>query len=550
MNTTRIQPLNSAQARRQAEEILAGDRPFGDCDYIRQRTRMHYRHRLLLLKEHSKGAHLLLSALEDVPDDRQHRVLGDPAVRVATDTWLSAVRAGRELPWPEEELDAVLETAAAQGPRASVPPLAEGAADLMRLHEAAWPWVWSEPRAEMDPLGEFFRRVFSASLPGLALTSPGARVRETLLRGAELLHELCPRLARSALSHVHLIVVAGKQPPTDAVAAGEQPSASVVADGKQPSPGFASLTHPRVPGVIFLSTAVLGDAWQAAEYLLHEAMHVKFTDLEHTHSLLGEDYDAAASPLIRPHWNRARQETGDGWPVDRALTVGHVYTSLALFHATVAARHAELTDRYGPIAGADPARQARRSFDRAQYLVDRLGVDRLDRHTEQLGAGGRLFLRWLHGIHEAFDPSPAPEGAYAHLVLDLYEREADTIRKVMSRRDDGRADEDAARLRSAARKEIGACLAVLAATAAPAGPERELHDQDRVLAELESSGAAFRDSAEAFLRTRELVLRALSPVSPAAFLAPVPDRPEQTSAEVVRSMVEESGRRLNSLLEG
>lgn len=30
----------------------------------------------------------------------------------------------------------------------------------------------------------------------------------------------------------------------------------------------------------------------------------------------------------------------------------------------------------------------------------------------------------------------------------------------------------------------------------------------------------------------------------------VPDRPEQASAEVVRTMVEESGRRLSALLEG
>ncbi|RBQ16663.1 hypothetical protein DP939_28655 [Spongiactinospora rosea] len=519
------------------EEILAGDRPFGDCDYIRQRTHLHYRHRLLLLKEHSKGAHLLLTAQDDASGDRHHQVLGDPAVRVATDTWLSAVRGGRELPWPEEELDAVLETAAAQGLRATVPPLAEGAADLVRLHEAAGTWVWSEPRAEVDPLGEFFRRVFSASFQGLVLTSPGGRVRETLLRGAELLHELCPTLAPSALSHVHLVVVAGKKSSPGSVSPGSVSSGSA-------SPGFASLTHPRIPGVIFLSPAVLGDAWQAAEYLLHEAMHVKFTDLEHTHSLLDEDYDAAASPLIRPHWNRARPEASEGWPLDRALTVSHVYTTLALFHSTVAARHAELAGRYGPITGADPARQARRSFDRAQYLLHRLG-----RHAERLGAGGRLFLRWLGGINEAFDPSPAPEGAYAHLVLDLYEREADTIRRALSRPDAGRADEDAAGLRSAARQEISGCLAVLAATGEPSGQGHELQDQDRVLTELESSGASFRDSAEAFLRTRNLVLRALGPVPPAAFLSPVPHRPEETVAEIVRAMVEESGRRLGALLE-
>ncbi|MEV4372991.1 hypothetical protein AB0J71_38405 [Nonomuraea sp. NPDC049637] len=522
------------------EEILAGDRPFGDCDYIRQRVRLHYRHRLLLLKEHSKGAHLLLAAQRDASDDRHHQVLGDPAVRVATDTWLSAVLGGRELPWPEEELDAVLETAAAQSPRAAVPPLAEGAADLVRLHETGRPWVWSEPRVEVDPLGEFFRRVFSASFHGLTLTSPEGRVRETLLRGAELLHELCPVLARSALSHVHLVAVAGRESPGSA-------SPGITSPGST-SPGFASLTHPRIPGVIFLSAAVLGDPWQAAEYLLHEAMHVKFTDLEHTHSLLEEGYDAAESPLIRPHWNRARPQADAGWPVDRALTVSHVYTTLALFHSTVAARHAELADRYGPITGADPARQARRSFDRAQYLLHRLG-----HHTDQLGSGGRLFLRWLGGINEAFDPSPAPAGTYAHLVLDLYEREADTIRRALSRPDAGHADEDAdedaAALRSAARQEISGCLAVLAATGEPSDQQDELQGQDRALAERESSGASFRDSAEAFLRTRDLVLRALGPVPPAAFLRPVPDRSEETVTEKVRAMVEESGRRLGALLE-
>ncbi|MGW0808164.1 hypothetical protein [Nonomuraea sp. NPDC002799] len=522
MNTTRIHLLNSTQARQQAEAILADDRPFGDCDYIRQRTRIHYRHRLQLLKEHSKGAHLLFSALEGATDGRHHRTLGDPAVRVAIDSWLSAVRGGSEPPWPEEELESVLETAAAQSPRANVPPLAEGAADLLRLHEAAWPWVWSEPRADADPLGEFFRRVFSESFQKLTLTSPDAHVRETLLRGAALLYTLCPRLARSALSHVHLIAVVGKES----------------------SPGFASLTHPRIPGAIFLSTAVLSNPWQAAEYLLHEAMHVKFTDLEHTHSLLGEHYDAEASPLIRPHWNRARPEAGDGWPIDRALTVSHVYTSLALFHSAVAARYAELADRYGQITSADPAQQARRSFDRAQYLIQRL-----EQQTEHLGAGGRLFLRWLRGINEAFDPSPAPEGAYVHLVLDLYEREAETIRRALTQPGAEGRHEDIGSLQSAARHEIRSCLAVLAAAGESSGQSRALQDQDNLLAELESLGASLHDSAEAFLRTRELVMRALGSVSPSTYLSPMAGGPEETSAEAVRAMVEESGRRLSALLE-
>jgi hypothetical protein len=324
-----------------------------------------------------------------------------------------------------------------------------------------------------------------------------------LIEGGRLLHELLPRLATSALSHVHIVVV------VDVTSA----------------PGFSSLTHSRLPGIIFLSPNVLKNPWQAAEHLLHESMHVKFTDLEHTHSLLRADYDPAASPMVHAPWNRAPV----GWPVNRSLTVLHVYTCLALFFAVVTDRHTSLIERYGSLpSGPTPARRTRRSLDRAHYLHRYLVPNQ-----DQLDTAGRLLVRWLGDVLRILDQSPPPEGASAHLYLDLYEREASTIRALRARLDAHRLrDEEqwAAALRNAALGETRYAL--------------DLAPSDLILQEhvehveiLEKSNASLRESADAFIAVRQSVLNTLTGTP----LLPGPRE------ESIRAMVTESGSRLSDL---
>ncbi|MDF5758449.1 HEXXH motif-containing putative peptide modification protein [Spongiactinospora sp. TRM90649] len=514
--------MDAVRMAQNIEEELALARPFGSHDYIWQRVFLHYRYRLERLQEWSASATALLSALDGADDDVHRRILGDPAVRmVINDSLRQTKTAGQP---PGTELDAIL-TAAVANLRGDlkIPPLAEREQDLLLPQGAPGPWVWSGTRSGHDVSGDYFRRAVQRKLGamdmGLTLATPDDHTRDTLAEGVRLLRVLCPTLAESALSHVHLIAV------LDAA----------------PSMGFTSLTHNGVPGVIFLSPGVLKNPWLAAEYLLHEAMHDKFIDLLQTHSILRPGYTDETSPMIRPWWNRAHPGKPGDWPVERALTVAHVYSCLALFFTRVIDHSENLVRRYGPIQGPDPVKQARRAFDRARYLVLQLR-----RHPDQLGSAGRTFLRWLGEINAAFDPSPSAEGAHIHLVLDLYEREAAEICRRIAQRSEDAASDDAlwaGELGMAVRREIGDALAVLRMCDVDSPEAHALRKQSEALA----AGAALQDCVDSFMETRRLISHALNSVPPAVYMSPSPRESERAPAEVVQTMVDESGRRLRKL---
>ncbi|MDQ3775829.1 MAG: HEXXH motif-containing putative peptide modification protein [Pseudomonadota bacterium] len=224
-----------------------------------------------------------------------------------------------------------------------------------------------------------------------------------LVKGTRLLGELLPKLARSALNHLHLV--------------------AVVTSPLQ----VTSVTNPSIPGAAFFSPLVLKHPWRAAEFLLHEALHLKFIDLEHTHSMLRRGYAAEGSPRIRAVWNRSQPDGSNEWPANRVLTVLHVYTSLALFFRAVELRVQEIGERYGSLYDLNPGVAACRALDRAYYLA--LNVKDV---RQELGLAGERFADWLLGLLEALDPRTRSAHLNAHLLLDLYERETEQITRVIA----------------------------------------------------------------------------------------------------------------------
>jgi len=514
---------DDAHANYLFELALADSQPFGDCDYIWQRVCLHYRCRMEMLGEHSKHMRKLLSALDPALVGPKHRVLGDPVVRATIDSSVSHITLGRK-PVPEDDLGTVLKIAAANlGAHAAVPPLAEGSEDNFRICENPCPWIWSEARVTADPLGDLFRRQVRRFNQDLVLTTPDVGTRESIVAGLDLLRVLRPRLARSAMSHVHLIAVVDF-----------------------PSTEFTSVSIPQIPGTIFLSPSALTNPWRAAEFLLHEAMHVKFIDLLHTHSLLGENYDEGTSPMIRPHWNRRRPGAVNEWSIERCLTVLHVYTCLALFFTAVVDRSVSLEAQYGRLGAVDdPIKQVRRSLDRARYLKEQL-----EHHEQYLGFAGRLFVRWLGGILSSFDPSPPPEGSHVQLFLDLYEREVVELRRVVAHLRKATLEDDALwgeSLREIARRELSTTRTVLSMLAEVPPVSCELQNHDDVLAALEVDKASFRASADAFASVRSSVAKTLRSLTLTAYSGSWPGDKEKAPGDVIRVMVEDSGRHLNSL---
>jgi hypothetical protein len=514
--------VSSTDVYDQIEEALADLQPFGDCEYIFGRLIQHYRYRLRLLGEHTASANVLLSALDGASEQQLHRVLGDPAVRVAIDSALAHIKSQKA--FLLDEVDVVLSYAAANLVQdARIPPLAEGSVHLYGLREDLLPWIWTNERVTDDPLGNYFRRCYSRRISGLELASPMPSVRETLDKGAKLLARVCPRLSQSALGHVHLVAV---------------PDTSI-------SPGFSSLTTPAIPGLVVLAPLVLKNPLEAAEYLLHESMHCKYVDLEHTHSLMCSDYNEMESPRIRPHWNRAVPGRLSDWSINRSMTVCHVYTTLAFFYSRVASNR-RVIERFNSVDATDIAAHTRRSLDRAQYLQQQLLLNRA-----QLGAAGILFVEWLGKILSVLDPLPRPRNSYVHLALDLYEREAEQIQKIVERASKLDPEETvrwSKSMRNAAGREIKETLRTLSMLQ-QAGHNIGL--QLRTLSDANISvyeNATFHEVATFFLKAREAISRALRSIPPENFLDCNPERPSQLIGDAVLVSVEESGRELDEML--
>jgi hypothetical protein len=427
------------------EGALAAGRPFGDSGYVKDRLRVHYRRRLAMVADRCPPAQRLRALVDAATEGMVGAVLDTPVARAVIDDVVVRLRDGAELPDSDALRDRAFDELCSR--------IVASAADD-GLPAPVRSRIWrARPAGAVDA---YLEAVFEANLGDhLRPVAPATQDEEMIAAGARLLGELCPDLARSALAHVSVIAV------VDRVAA----------------PGFTSLTMRQLPGVLVLSPLVLGNPWQAAEFLLHEAMHLKFIDLEQTHSLTDGSRSAHTTPLVRPHWNRREDWRTAEWPLVRSLTVVHVYTSLALFFA-VAHTRPDLDDRYGEGTYGDRARQSRRCLDRAEYLHHVLST-----RAAGLGRAGQLFLDWIGSLHDLLDAEPRPRGGYAHLALDLYDRETQLLRSILARsggatasslrfRDRARAREIAlscGRRESAVLPELGG-PAVAAPVAAGAGP--------------------------------------------------------------------------------
>jgi hypothetical protein len=101
---------------------------------------------------------------------------------------------------------------------------------------------------------------------------------------------------------------------------------------------------------------------------------------------------------------------------------------LGLFFLRLAQLDKELCIRFGQrYTRTDPFQSARRSFDRARYLADELSG------SDELGAAGKAFLKWLSEIITDLDSNPWPVGTCTHLLLDRYSRECGELDDVVTR---------------------------------------------------------------------------------------------------------------------
>ena len=397
----------------EVERRLASDRPFGDYRYIDGQTWLHYESRLKMLAEHVPAAGQTLKAFAQASGPSRYRVMGDPVVRSAINTGLSYFK----LSGPEvnlEEIAGVLQVATRQlRANSRISPLSLGVAEPKRLGRSLHHgWIWKDEREEDFPAKSFRGLFFRQESGRSALWTPDKPAHQMLLQGTQLLTELLPKLSRSVLNHVHLVVllhVADRE---------------LWKDERHCLP-FDSFSTGIVPGTIFLSKTAIKDTWRTAEYLLHEALHQKHHDLEHTHSMLREGYAAQYSPTITALWNRTQGDNLNEWPVCRTVAAFHVYVHLSLFFKVLAIRSQELEDSYD-LHNVNATLYARRSLDRAHYLGKKL-----QEVSNEMGLAGNRFIEWLLEALVMLDPEPSLASMNNHL-LDLYESETEQIGKMVA----------------------------------------------------------------------------------------------------------------------
>lgn len=410
MSSTTVDPTSgvpdvSTEAVATVQSEFAYNRPFGDAGYINEASFRRYRHRLGLLCSQVPEAAALNALLSERTVATEIQILSDPTVRIAINNLVIS----RDDPsGPREPWRAVLASASlCLLDPLDIPPLQRSCPQAQRLRPQLWVWTNERPN---DAAAQIVRRAYDNQEHGHSvLVTPDARSRRTLEQAVQLLDELLPDLLESALAHVQLVAIVDRS-----------------ADARPLT--FDSFTVINMPGMIFLAQHALGTPWKAAEYILHEALHQKWYDLQHTHSMLRRGYRYALSPHVRSVWNRMTSDHAEQWPCCRAAAAFHVYVQLSLLFVRMAQCERQLSVRYGAVVGPAPVELFRQACDRAAYLGEQLTS-----RANEFGEAGQFFIAWLRRQLSLIDPDPPADGAIGHHLVDLYARETAGIRAAIRR---------------------------------------------------------------------------------------------------------------------
>ena len=386
------------------EHALVEHQAFGDSRYILEQLELTHNRRLERVSSELPIARELLDACERADPDTRYRIAGNTVIRCALRHANTCVETGTPAGLPMSECEQVFDETLQHLRRGqSGTPFENGATRLDKLGpEPFHGWVWKEEYPD-DVFGRSFRAILEQEY-GDGLCTPSRDEFAMLVKGEQLLRELLPSLARSALTHAHLV-------------------------GCFPDAGFwkgkTSSSQIRMGGTIFLSCRMLVSPWCVAEHLLHESLHQKLYDFRHGHSLLDPDHVAPEPLRVISIWNAGELNKANHWDTHRAFAAFHVYAQLALLATVAEQRAEELEETYGPFRGMVDSRKA---LERACYLGEKLK----DVCWNELGVAGKRMRDWLMSVLDFVEPSLPPHGATIHLFLDLYQREANKVDSVLA----------------------------------------------------------------------------------------------------------------------
>jgi hypothetical protein len=514
-NVQKQHPLDVCDA------LLAGQRPFGESDYLHDQLQIRYSRRLARIAGLLPVAGELSRALERSGREARYRVVGDPVVRHTIQQALRRVVSGTSDGLSLAECEEVFRETIGHLEEGKLGgPLVSGAGTPGRLGaEPFHGWLWSEQQRD-DVFGRTFRRIVSDYFHADPPCTPSAADVGKLAKGAKLLGVLLPLCSRSVFSHTHVVVI-------------------VPHVGSWTQKG--SCSEFGIGGTIFLNREWLGNPWWVAEHLLHESLHQKLYDFRQTHSLLAQDLAPASTfpkesaATVYSIWNAGGEGRSNNWDTFRAVAAFHVYVHLAVFCAQAERRKRQLVKLFGAPDASFPTMASRpEALERAQYLGRKIK----ESCWQELGPAGRLLVDWLTAILNAIDHAPPPpESSYIHLLLHRYLMEA------MMVAGQKRSPEPTPELAKLVNEEAEIVRQVLSAI------DARRTDLDR----LDDAVVRRPDEGEeaAFLRFRRLVAEILRRSSPDGYGFRRPSTAQSIALDkTIQAMVDSSTRRLTSLWGG
>ena len=355
------------------ERELAGHPVFGDTHGILDRARTLALMRLEALSRGTSARELFRELRKEGNRRAAADVLDDPVLlRIGRDLLEAVLRGERSTPGETEEVFAAILHHLRHGPPGL--PVAAGCPHHFHSRRSGPSITVWDPDVPETVVARRFASSADDSLSGLfperrsrCLQRPGPGFVDDLRRGCDLLALLLPELSASVLDHVRLV--------------------GVLIDGR-----LSSITFMAIPSTMFISGEIVDTPWQVAETLLHEAVHLKMTDLATARSLYRPEALSPedGAPTIRAIWRWKAQGPLADWSIRRAWYAFHVYVHLALFFARVERMEEFLADDFGmpPVPGG---LGLKRALGRAGYLGEELAV-----HVEGMfDLDGRRLFAWL-----------------------------------------------------------------------------------------------------------------------------------------------------------
>ncbi len=430
----------------------------------------------------------------------RNRVLDDTVVRCAIQHALKQLETATQYGLPLDECEEVFKaTIRHLDEDRPGGPLESGLNHVHRLGPEQFDgWVWSEGHSD-DVFGRSFRQLIQDNY-GEPLCSPNRDELAQLAQGAQLLGDLLTSLSASALSHAHVIAVFPMLGSWG---------------------GKASSSQFRIPGTIFLSRGLLESPWQVAESLFHESLHQKLYDFRHGHSLLQPTYWRQDAPRVCSVWNVPDSRKSNYWDTHRAVAAFHVYVHLSLLCTIAEQRAPELENVYGPLRGPLTMMESRTAFERAHYLGEQIK----ELCWGELGPAGQ-------GLIE--------KGSYLHLVLELYQKDAQKVEDVLDRSDFATGSSDlVGELMTLIESEVKTTRDVLATV----NVGDEVSRFDRALRQYSR-----QELATNFGQVRRLIARTLLESSPDGYGLETSAHANPSPDEIVKQMVQSSSQHLDFVL--